>query len=428
MRMTIEGIGKVSSATVPLDGITVVAGENNTGKSTIGKALFAMADGCYDLEQRMIERIRRHIVFAVNSQLPLTGDESLGSRRKTTARVASLVEDYLNHGDGDADGLMQTLRDNDIPLPKPDRVSSIAEQEMSRTLPEFAASQIRSRLNELFHEDPVPRISGHGRTCSLTLTEDQPLADYQMDGGRISFSGESMGSMNTVLIDDPHLIDDIQDDDPKRWGVAFRSRWNNSSVLNAITGEALRFADDDMEPDSAAAVIVQDIRDIIHLRLEGDDRNGNILDDTLCLDPDVRLREANTSMGAKSFLTVSQLLCHGVIHRDTILILDEPEIHLHPQWQIDYARLLARLVHDLDVRLVVTTHSPYFLDALHVYARAYGMAERYQVMLPQPGDNGAVEFHESSESEQAAYLARMAEPFRQLAQIKDQMAAGLDVL
>lgn len=155
---------------------------------------------------------------------------------------------------------------------------------------------------------------------------------------------------------------------------------------------------------------------------------ANILDDTLCLDPDVRLREANTSMGAKSFLTVSQLLCHGVIHRDTILILDEPEIHLHPQWQIDYARLLARLVHDLDVRLVVTTHSPYFLDALHVYARAYGMAERYQVMLPQPGDNGAVEFHESSESEQAAYLARMAEPFRQLAQIKDQMAAGLDVL
>lgn len=427
MRMTIEGIGKVPSATVPLDGITVVAGENNTGKSTIGKALFAMADGCYDLEQRMIERIRRHIVFAVNSQLPLTGDESLGSRRKTTARVASLVEDYLNHGDGDADGLMQTLRNNDIPLPKPDRVSSIAEQEMSRTLPEFAASQIRSRLNELFHEDPVSRISGHDRACSLTLTGDQPLADYRMDGGRISFSGESMGSMNTVLIDDPHLIDDIQDDNPNRWGM-LRLRWNNSSVLNAIIGEARRFADDDMEPDSTVADMVQDIRDIICLRLEGDDRNSNILDDTLRLDPDVRLREANTSMGAKSFLTVSQLLCHGVIRRDTILILDEPEIHLHPQWQIDYARLLARLVHDLDVRLVVTTHSPYFLDALHVYARAYGMAERYQVMLPQPGDNGAVEFHESSESEQAAYLARMAEPFRQLAQIKDQMAAGLDVL
>ena len=46
MRMTIEGVGKVSSATVPLDGITVVAVENNTGKSTIGKALFAIADGC----------------------------------------------------------------------------------------------------------------------------------------------------------------------------------------------------------------------------------------------------------------------------------------------------------------------------------------------------------------------------------------------
>lgn len=97
MRMTIEGIGKVPSATVPLDGITVVAGENNTGKSTIGKALFAMADGCYDLEQRMIERIRRHIVFAVNSQLPLTGDESLGSRHDELYSAKTRANDIRSY-------------------------------------------------------------------------------------------------------------------------------------------------------------------------------------------------------------------------------------------------------------------------------------------------------------------------------------------
>ena len=37
MRLTVDGIGKVTDTTVDLDGITVVAGPNDTGKSTIGK-------------------------------------------------------------------------------------------------------------------------------------------------------------------------------------------------------------------------------------------------------------------------------------------------------------------------------------------------------------------------------------------------------
>ena len=41
MRFVVEGIGKIGRAEILLDGITLIVGENNTGKSTIGKALFA---------------------------------------------------------------------------------------------------------------------------------------------------------------------------------------------------------------------------------------------------------------------------------------------------------------------------------------------------------------------------------------------------
>ena len=40
MRFCIERIGKIEKADVELKGITVIAGENNTGKSTVGKALY----------------------------------------------------------------------------------------------------------------------------------------------------------------------------------------------------------------------------------------------------------------------------------------------------------------------------------------------------------------------------------------------------
>ena len=42
MQLEIKNIGKIKSATLEFNGITVVAGNNNTGKSTIGKVLFAL--------------------------------------------------------------------------------------------------------------------------------------------------------------------------------------------------------------------------------------------------------------------------------------------------------------------------------------------------------------------------------------------------
>lgn len=42
MKLSVRNIGKLKSAEIDIAGITVVAGENNTGKSTLGKALFAV--------------------------------------------------------------------------------------------------------------------------------------------------------------------------------------------------------------------------------------------------------------------------------------------------------------------------------------------------------------------------------------------------
>ena len=40
MKLTLKNIGKIGTASVEINGITVIAGENNTGKSTVGRALF----------------------------------------------------------------------------------------------------------------------------------------------------------------------------------------------------------------------------------------------------------------------------------------------------------------------------------------------------------------------------------------------------
>ena len=52
MKLTLQNFAKIDHADIILDGLTVIAGENNTGKSTIGKVLFSVFDALYYMEER----------------------------------------------------------------------------------------------------------------------------------------------------------------------------------------------------------------------------------------------------------------------------------------------------------------------------------------------------------------------------------------
>ena len=75
----------------------------------------------------------------------------------------------------------------------------------------------------------------------------------------------------------------------------------------------------------------------------------------------------NTSNGIKMFGFLQILLLNKAIQKDTVLILDEPEVHLHPKWQLKYAELIIQLVKN-GVKVLVNSHSPYMIEALERYA------------------------------------------------------------
>ena len=58
MKLIIKNIGKLKNAEVEINGITVITGENNTGKSTVGKSLWALFNGLYKInEQIFMEKL-----------------------------------------------------------------------------------------------------------------------------------------------------------------------------------------------------------------------------------------------------------------------------------------------------------------------------------------------------------------------------------
>ena len=57
------------------------------------------------------------------------------------------------------------------------------------------------------------------------------------------------------------------------------------------------------------------------------------------------------------------LYLRHVVNSGSVLIIEEPESHLHPAMQVEFTRLLAKIVNS-GIRVIVTTHSEWLLEEL----------------------------------------------------------------
>lgn len=85
-----------------------------------------------------------------------------------------------------------------------------------------------------------------------------------------------------------------------------------------------------------------------------------------------RIPIVNTATGIKGFGILQMLIQNDYMTKNSFIIFDEPENHLHPTWQVKFAEILVRLVQN-HVCIMVNTHSPYLLEALHKYGKKYGI-------------------------------------------------------
>ena len=99
-----------------------------------------------------------------------------------------------------------------------------------------------------------------------------------------------------------------------------------------------------------------------------------------------RYSAINVASGIKCFGIVDLLERANFIGPNRLLIWDEPENHLHPEWQVIFAEKLVKLANE-GVPVLVTTHSPYFLQSIRYHAAKEKLGKYVNYYQPSVGSD-----------------------------------------
>ena len=141
----------------------------------------------------------------------------------------------------------------------------------------------------------------------------------------------------------------------------------------------------------------------------------------------IKTHMKNTSSGVKQVAIIQTLLNNNELEPNSFLIMDEPEVNLHPEWQIKFAKILVLLVKELDLSIYIASHSPFFIEAIELYSQYYGLLDESFFYLTQKAEGYQYDIVSVDSNNLEAIYRNLGEPYDILDEIKmDLMFKKLD--
>lgn len=387
MQIKLKNIGMLKEAELSLNSLTLIAGENDNGKSTVGKVVFCIIKAINrykeDLqeskEHKLNEKFNNLFFFIRNL---LVHNPIL----KNTDDIYFLIED-----ESDIDEKLLNLNKLIALFKNNTQIDEKTIQKIEKTLeeiytirnePENINKYIESALNKVFISEFDSSILLDGEDeGEITLLENKlELIKIKVTRENKIFllsDIEPIQIKDATFIESPLILNNhdlliksqsglnINKRNIERLGIPYTTLHTKDLFDKLKKISFSLFFDDDFEEN-----ILREIQQII---------DGNIIYDNQKRDfiyskGQKNISIKNTASGIKSFGILQLLLLNGVLNKNSILILDEPENHLHPIWQLKYAKLLVIFAKN-GITTLIASHSPYMIEALKRYSDIEDLGE-----------------------------------------------------
>lgn len=404
LKYTLNNIGNISDATVTIKPLTIIAGENSSGKTFVTKSLYTILNSIYKdhFSDQLINKFQLlnqlYLKFfdelSKPAKIDITFNEFyLNSTDKIKIVITKLAKAPFEEQEKIIDDNISTFTIFNQKTEEyfKDRLeikkfNKYAEEIDYILLALFNFNYtVNNRRDVLIDNINSSLDSGFKKNYQITNIQSlikrnqkeklsislEEIGNIEIDNkSNINFNFDTKGIQkvqnveNIVFFDSPVYI--------KIRKALEKSKTSFFSFLNTDDDKYLKgypeyleqlytFVDKEYIDIPDFNEISQEIQEIISGKLNitksGDilysDNHGNIIPLSL------------TAMGISNIGLIDLLLRNNVINKGSFLIMDEPEVHLHPKWQVELANILYKIAKS-GANIIIATHSLDLLKAFQV--------------------------------------------------------------
>ena len=429
MELSIENFAKIKSAKIKLDGITAIAGLNDTGKSTVGKILYGMFSAIANIDKSVVLAKKRSIQQELNSLLHQNNLNSHGSISQSAFRYTREFIDDLVVSENKTDALDAYLRNleerqkefeitcnEDLKTQITElirKVLSIPDEKAAQSVVSLAFQKIfNERINNIDNPDAdaIVKLLVKNRYVELVFKDDS-----------LEFMRREISLVNSATyIDNPFVLDRLN-----QWTVYENreSPWVRDLTYKLIPLNEMN-RNKPIEDEALSRMIVgeglQKILDELDKITPGSIDNTH--DGYLYRKKKggKALSVNSLSTGIKVFAIIKRLLLNQGLKERDVLVLDEPEVHLHPEWQLKYAEIIVLLQKTFNLTIVVTTHSSHFLEALDLYSKIHKTSDVCSYYFASCGQDSDLVSFENVTGQLEKIYSNLVQPSFLIDEIKEK--------
>jgi len=437
MQVTFKNTGMVESADIRFDGLTVIAGENDTGKSTIGKLMFSIiktfnryerdarayrmqnideiindyyfkfqknieAPTLYELAKTFLEDLKKVALELV--------ERNTKSKKEIEAAVSRKTNTFAE--------TLQGISGSGINLEEiKDRVSAVIlkkpskEEIFKRAFGKYASAVLNGEVFNKFSAGGNYSIDGkEGKASIFEISGTDRDVEVQLK--------DKLYIEDATFIESPILLnlsDNIRfsktefdrNGEPKKQAELLEKAYAPEYMKDLLLKLTERVQAKDSSKIEAA------IRDIIKGKFYYDHRKREFVFEK----ENQSFKGVSIASGIKQLGVLGILSRVGFLDKKSLLILDEPENHVHPQWQIKLAEILVQAVED-GCNVLLTSHSPYFIEALKVHSNYSDIKSKTAFYLSEKTKTGFTSNIIDVTDDVSPIFELLAEPYETLEDIQ----------
>ena len=434
MKLSLRNVNKIHAADVELNGLTVIVGENDSGKSTIGRILFSVVKALTGTkendERKKHDRLMKYADALYKRLISVEPIFSIGNKAnegktlfpRNAWQFVEQVKDVF-----DIDSYIEMLSESIDDMSATPKMKSLMKKDLigikqclsydlnrSASLNmEFQAVLESEFLNQMSQNNP--------ENWSVMLFDDAENIMFQYDGAKENAKTDSINDealLDITYVESPlymHLLEGL------RFSQTYRElAYRRPSTRMMVPYHIKDFTDKINSYRYRKVESKIDTKDIVGGEFEYDDRKKTVF----FRKNGMELYPLNVASGIKIFGVLQMLLNSDYINAECPLVWDEPENHLHPQWQVEFAKILVQLSKS-GVPILITTHSPYFLQAIRYFSALEKIEDYVNYYSAKPVDENRVDMVNVNKDLNSVFLS-LATPLNRIMNV-DAARQGIEL-